>query len=286
MGLTIGSWQIADPRVQSVTLCPMVGGFELIFGLRVPIRAVEAVVRRASIAGSRITVRSNDGEPLSLGFARPERPFELASTAAGSTESHDLYLYLQPGQLAALESVRGTGDLSFEFAASGTGSDEHGEQQVFGDWQHRVPRSDWIGQLRTAGVRDVLMLEVPIPLKHGTDDWRAIAEPLQRAEEQYRSGDYYSCVGSCRTAMEELGVYRYGDEEWAGRALGPLASRSTREDMDKAAREAAVYAVLRHYTHLAHHGPSEGGVFAYTRAEAQFLLGLTAAAAAHAQTGS
>ena len=34
--LTIGSWQIADPRVQSVTLRPMVGGFELIFGLRVP----------------------------------------------------------------------------------------------------------------------------------------------------------------------------------------------------------------------------------------------------------
>lgn len=45
MGLTVGNWQIADPRVQSVTLRPIVGGFELIFGLRVAIRAVEHVVR-------------------------------------------------------------------------------------------------------------------------------------------------------------------------------------------------------------------------------------------------
>ena len=166
--------------------------------------------------------------------------------------------------------LRGTGDLTFEFTASGKGSDEHGEQQVFGDWHHRVSGSDWIGQLRTASARDVLLLEVPIPLKHATDKWRAIAAPLQRAEEQYRSGDYHSCIGSCRTAMEELGIHRYRDREWAGKVLGRLASRSTREDMDKAAREAAVYAVLRHYTHLAHHGLSEGGIPAYTRAEAEF----------------
>ena len=55
--------------------------------------------------------------------------------------------------------------------------------------------------------------------------------------------------------------------------------------MDKPSREAAVYAVVRHYTHLAHHGPSEGGVPAYTRAETQFLLTLAAAAAAHAHAG-
>ncbi len=285
MGLTIGSWQIADPRVQSVTLRPIIGGFELIFGLRVPSRAVENVVRRVSIAGCRITVRPNDGEPRNLGFARPERPIEIASTSWGSTASHDLYLYLQPGQLAALETLRGTGDLSFEFTASGTGSDEHGDQYVFGDWHHRVSRSDWIGQLRTAGARHVLLVEVPIPLDDAADEWRATAAALQRAEEQYRSGDYHSCIGSCRTAMEELGIYRYGDREWAGQALAPLASRSTRSDMDKAARDAAVYAVLRHYTHLAHHGPSEGGVPAYTRAEAQFVISLTAAAAAHAQAG-
>ena len=112
-----------------------------------------------------------------------------------------------------------------------------------------------------------------------------MAEALQRAEEQYRSGDYHGCVGSCRTAMEELGNRMHGDEWWAGNALALLASRSTREGMDKAAREAALHAVLRHYAHLAHHGPSLGGAAAYTCAEAQFVLSLTAAAAAHAEAG-
>ena len=285
MGLTVGSWQMADPRVQGVTLRPIVGGFELVFGLRVPIRAVDNVVRRASVAGARVTVRPDDGEPRILGFARPESPFDISSAFGGSTQSHDLYLYLQPGQLAALEMLRGTGDLAFEFAATGTGSDENGEQYVRGDWRHRVPRSDWIAQLRSAGTRDVLLLEVPIPLTGADDEWRAVAASLQRAEEQYRRGDYHSCIGSCRTAIEELGVYRFRDGEWIGKTLAPLASRPTRDAMDKTAREAAVYAVLRHYTHLAHHGPSEGGVPAYSRAEAHFLISLTAAAAARAQAG-
>lgn len=105
MGLTIGSWQIADPWVQGVTLRPIVGGFELVFGLRVPIRAFENVVRRVSVAGCRITVRPDDGEPRVLGFARPERPFEISSVRGGATESHDLYLYLQPSQLAALARI-------------------------------------------------------------------------------------------------------------------------------------------------------------------------------------
>ena len=285
MGLTVGSWQIADPRVQGVTLRPIIGGFELVFGLRVPIRAVQNVVRRVSVAGTRITVRLDDGEPRTLGFARPERPFDISSAFGGSTQSHDLYLYLQPGQLAALDMFRGTGDLAFEFAATGTGSDENGDQYVSGDWRHRVPRSDWIAQLVGAGAQDVLLLEVPIPLAGADDEWRAVAASLQRAEQQYRRGDYHSCVGSCRTVIEELGAYRFRDGDWIGNTLAPLASRSTRDNMDKAAREAAVYAVLRHYTHLSHHGPSEGGAPAYTRAEAQFLLSLTAAAAAHAQGG-
>ena len=285
MGLTVGSWQIADSRVQGVTLRPMVGGFQLVFGLRVPIRAVENVVRQVSVSGARVTVRSDDGEPRNLGFARPETPFDISSTSGGSTESHDLYLYLQPGQLAALEALRGTDNLSFEFAACGTGFDENGPGYVLGDWRHRVSRSDWIGQLRAAGARDVLLVEVPIPLSGAVGEWRAVAASLQRAEEQYRNGDYHSCVGSCRTAIEELGKYRFRDTEWVRQALGPLGSRSTRDDMDKPSREAAVYAVLRHYTHLAHHGPSEGGALTYTRAEAQFLLSLTAAAATHARAG-
>lgn len=247
MGLTIGRWQIADPRVQGVNLRSTIGGFELIFGLRVPILAVENEVRRVSVAGCRITVRADDDEPRTLGFARPERPFEISSVRAGTTDSQDLYLYLQPGQLAALEALRGAADLTFEFTAYGTGLDEHGVQYVLGNWRHRVPRSDWVGQLRTAGARDVLLLEVAIPLDGTAEEWRAIASSLQLAEEQYRSGDYLGCVGSCRTAIEEVWRYRYQQRQW-GSTLEPLASHAARLEMGKPEREAAVYAVLRHYT--------------------------------------
>lgn len=48
-------------------------------------------------------------------------------------------------------------------------------------------------------------------------------------------------------------------------------------------REASLWAVLRHYTHQAHHGVSEGGAARYSRAEAQFVLTLTAAAVRYAQ---
>ena len=285
MGLTVAGWQIAEPRVQGMTLRPMVGGFELVFGLRVEIRGSGNAVGRASVAGARITVRPDGGEAQALGFARPERPFDITSASDAVTASHDLHLHLQPSHVAALEALRGTGDLSFEFEATGTGSHGNGEQPLLGDWRHRVSRSDWIAQLRSAGARDVLLLEVPVPLNGGGKGWRSMAEALQRAEEQYRSGDYHGCIGSCRTAMEELGIRRHGGKGWAGKALAPLVPRSTREEMDKAAREAALHATLRHYTHLAHHGPSQGGAPTFTRAEAQLVLSLTAAAAAHAQAG-
>ena len=283
MGITIGSWEIADGRVQGVTLHRIVGGFDLVFGLYLTVRNHGSTVRRASIIGARVTVKASEGEAQAMGFARSERPFEVVSRPHVSTSAHDLHLYLQPGQLAALEALRETGDLSFELLASGTGTDEHGEQHVQGHWHSRVSRSDWIQQLRIAGARNVMLLEVPIPLEGVTDGWKGLADGLRRAEEQYRIGDYPSCISSCRTAIEELGAYKYGNRKWANEALQRLGS--DRREMSKGERAAALCAALRHYTHQAHHGPSEGGVSAYTRADAQFAISVTAAAASLAQAG-
>ena len=190
---------------------------------------------------------------------------------------------LQAGQLAALETLRGTGDLNFEFQASGTGTDKNGEQRVQGDWHIRVPRSDWLEQLRNAGARMVLLLEVPLPLANASDDWQNFATALRHAEELYRHGDCRGCIAECRTAIEELGLRRYGDDKWARKSFDHLASN--RRGMSKGDREMALCTVLQHYAHQAHHGPGKGGVPAYTRAEAQFVLSMTAAAAVNAQAG-
>ena len=80
----------------------------------------------------------------------------------------ELHLNLQPGQLAALETRRGTGDLSFEFVASGTDNDENGEQHVHGDWRIRVSRSDWIEKTTQCGCPKLMLLEVSLPLEGNT----------------------------------------------------------------------------------------------------------------------
>ncbi|MEQ9069019.1 MAG: hypothetical protein RLO18_19965, partial [Gimesia chilikensis] len=264
-----------------VTLRPIVGGYELVFGLYVTIHPDETDVRRASIDGARIMLKPSNGGQHSLGFARPEGPFEIIGRQHQSSMTPSLHLYVQPGQVAAIETLRGTGDLNFELLISGSGTDENGEHQVQGEWRINVARSEWIKKLRDAGARNILILEVPLPLQSLSDEWRDIALGLQRAEEQYRNGDYYSCIGSCRTVIQELGHQRFMVEEWTGEPFDRLAN--DRKGMSKSEREAAIWAVLRHYTHQAHHGPSEGGVPDYSRAEAQFILSLTAASVAHAQ---
>lgn len=281
MGLTIGSINLAETRVQGVTLRPLVGGYELIFGLYVTTHAEAQPVRRASIHGARITVKPDGGKGCQLGFARPEGPFEIIAYPHQSSMTPGLYLPLQPGQIAALEVLRGTGDLTFELMMTGAGIDQNGAQQVQEEMRVTVSRSDWIRKLGDAGARDVLLLEVPLPLHPPSEAWDAITASLRRAEQQYRGGDYHSCVGSCRTVIQELGHHRFGDEKWASAPLDRLATG--RNGMSKAEREVSLWAVMRHYTHQAHHGVSEGGAAGYTRAEAQFVLTLTAAAVAHAQ---
>lgn len=149
MGLTVGTWQIANAGVQGVTLRPVIGGYELVFGLDLAVNAFRDGVRRASIIGARVTVRTSEGESQVLGFARPEGPLEVVCRPFSSRETPSLHLYLHPGQLAALEMLRGTGDLSLEFLASGTGIDENGHQHVQGDWRIRLSRSDWIAPRQT-----------------------------------------------------------------------------------------------------------------------------------------
>lgn len=282
MGLTVGSRNIADTRIQGVTLRPLVGCYELIFGLYLNIHADETVSRRASITGARVTLKPSAGGQHSLGFARPEGPFEIVCKPSGSAATPGLHLILQPGQIAAIETLRGTGDLTFELLAVGMGTDENGEHQVQDEWRVTVPRSEWIEKLRSAGARNILLMEVPLPLPPFAGDWKDIAEKLQRAEDQYRNGDYHSCIASCRTVIQELGHLRFNRKEWAGEPLNRLGN--DRNTMSKNEREAALWAVLRHYTHQAHHGSSEGGVPDYSRAEAQFVLSLTAASVAHAQS--
>lgn len=72
MSITVNSRIVAEARIQGVTLRPVVGAYELWFGLDISVNLVNGEPRRVSIIGARVSVRTNAGGLQQIGFARPE----------------------------------------------------------------------------------------------------------------------------------------------------------------------------------------------------------------------
>lgn len=69
-----------------------------------------------------------------------------------------------------------------------------------------VAQSDWLQRLRAAGARDVVLLQVPLPMTEvATETANEMAGHLRRAEAHFGDGDYTACVGACRLAIDALG---------------------------------------------------------------------------------
>jgi hypothetical protein len=274
MSITVNSRIVAEARIQDVTLRPVVGAYELLFGLDLAVNPQYESARRVSVIGARVSLRTDGGGLKQMGFARPELPIDIRQGPYPNRMMPALVLSLQPGQLAALECFRATGDVTFELMASGVGNDENGEQPMQDEWRIKIPRSDWLQKLRGAGARDILLFEVSLPLMDQPKEWAAITRDLQQAEAHFRDGDHRACVALCRTVLDEVGHQKFGKKDWAGPLLDRLATDRT--SMSGGEREAALWAAVRHYAHLAHHGASDGGVTYYSRPEAQLVLTLVA----------
>ena len=204
MVLTIDSRVFADSRIQGVTLHPIVGACELRFGLLIVVGAdTGGGHRRAVVDGARVSVRADGNRRDDLGFACSDRRLEIEVLSHQDRYSPTLSLTLQPGQLAAIEKLRGVGDLHFDLEIMGTGYDRRGASPVQDSLRCHVPRSDWIEKLRAAEARDILLLEVPLPFPERSERWQRVADELLRAENRFRNGDYHACVGTCRTTVEE-----------------------------------------------------------------------------------
>ena len=280
MVLTIDSRVFADAQIQGINLHPVVGAYELRFGLLISVGgAPEAERCRVVIDGARVRMNTCGSDRDDLGFARPDRQIEIVTLPHQHRTAATLSLPLQPGQLVAIEKSRGAGDLQFEVDVMGVGIDKRGPSPVQEALRRGVPRSEWIEKLRAARARDTLLLEVPLPFPERLDRWQNISDELMRAESRFRNGDYHACVSACRVIVDELGCQVFGQVDWVSPSLDRLSS--DRGGMSKNERERAMLATLRHYTHQAHHGHSEGGEVSYSRADAQHILILVASFVAH-----
>lgn len=281
MGLALGGRELARARIQGVSLLPALGGYEMQFVLELAASAyadAADVPRRVAIIGARVAAGATRDDTQRLGFARPEEPFEVTSELRGS-RTHVLHLHLHPGQLSALETLRGAGNLTFDLLLIGAGVSAQHHEQVQDPQRIEVPQSQWIDTLRTADARDIMLMEVPLPLASASERSDEVRTALLRAEVQFRTGDYTACIASCRTVIQQAGQRRHGQLHWARPALDRLAQ--DRKGMSKGERESALWAILREYTHLAHHAAGEGGESDFSRADAQFVLRLTVSAVAH-----
>jgi len=282
MNITVNGRVVAEASIQGATVRPVVGAYEFLFSLNIAMHPQGDYACRIFVVGALVSLRTDRAGVQRVGFAQPQAPIIIKQSTHLARITPALVLPLQPGQVAAIERSRETGDVVFELQMIGVDSDQNGEHLVQNDWRFQVPRSDWLQKLRDAGARDVLLLEVPLPLVDRPKEWETVSNAIQDAEKHFREGDYHACVSSCRIALDELGHLKFGSGDWAGPQLDQLGKN--RNGMTASDRETALWAVVRHYTHLAHHGPSSGGVVHFSRATAQLLLTMVAALIANAQS--
>jgi len=277
MSLSYHHRNIADASVQGIHLKKAVGAYELSASLNLQMQSSdEDEIYYLRVETARLIVKGKSGGEQFIGTLCPYELRMLRTHDFSNRECIDLSLILHPSQVSAIEDIRDGGDLTFNLKIRGQAYLNSDEQRAYDDFSVHVARSNWIQQLKNVGFMDVLLIEVPFPVTELPDQLEAVQHALEEAQRHFVSAEYSSCVASCRTAIQELGHHVFGNEGWAVKTLKQLDENAT--TMAKEDREKALFAVIRHYAHQAHHGEGEGGVRHYTRSEAQMILRMTAAA--------
>lgn len=277
MSLSYNHRNIADASAQGIHLKKVVGAYEVSASLNLQMQSSdEDEIYYLRIETVRLFVKGTSGGEQFIGTLCPYELRMLRTHDFSNRECVDLSLTLHPGQLSAIEDLRDGGDLVFILKIRGQAYLNSDEQRAYDDFSVHMPRSDWIQQLKNISFMDVLLIEVPFPATDLPERLQTVQHALEEAQRHFISAEYSSCVASCRTAIQELGHHVFGKKDWSVKTLKQLDENAPA--MAKEDREKALFAVIRHYAHQAHHGEGEGGVRHYTRSEAQMILRMAAAA--------
>ncbi|MGH6870031.1 MAG: hypothetical protein ACREHE_00870 [Rhizomicrobium sp.] len=234
------------------------------------------------IYGARITVSTPGGPKQDLGIARPELPSRFQQEEYERHATLELKVTLQPSQIMEIEEIRSAQNLYFEldlFAEGGGNTPGNQIVRVQEKLHAEVPRSDWIAQLRSVRALDVLLLEVPMPVENVPSEFQQIAKQLLQAQQMFTDGHFTECIFRCRAVMDALNKAVPPDpvvDLWQ-----KLANAASRKQMTKKERETGIFALVRHYTHLAAH-PGDNEPEQFSRGEARLLMSLSAALVAYA----
>ncbi|EGG94674.1 hypothetical protein IMCC1989_2486 [gamma proteobacterium IMCC1989] len=137
-----------------------------------------------------------------------------------------------------------------------------------------IPREQWLDALKTAGFRQTLLFEVPLPSTSEN-----LAAILSKAQEFIETGHYKDTVMQCRHIIEQIELQR-DDKKQSSEANKKAHDRSQRESMSSIERLLSLREQLKNVCQLGAHGNEE-----FTRSQAKAVLGMTMALMAESTVG-
>lgn len=180
-------------------------------------------------------------------------------------------ILLSSQQLEEIERRRSGGDILLTLSILAEWRDEYNRMHCSDDVTFNINQKEWIDALHQMNYGDFLLYELPLNIEEDTS-LQAAFTAFTSAKEHLYYGNYDDVVAKCRIALESILSTVEDLNEMRQLAKGK------KKYMVKHHRMMHVIDAIHHYTHLAHHLDSNGSIVSYSRTEAVFALGVTAAA--------
>ena len=219
---------------------------------------------------------------LSVSLADPIRPLLLSIPSSDrlikchdfpSSEQIAFEVVLNQEQVNALEVCRQEKDLKLNLGLRALVASGDELLSSFDCTDIAVPREQWLSALKTAGYRNTLLFEVPLP---ATSD--GLATLISKAQEFIETGYYKDAVMQCRHIIEQVESLR--EDKQASDSANNVAHSAERREMSSVDRLLSLREQLKNVCQLGAHGTED-----FTRSQAKAVLGMTMALLAEPTVG-
>lgn len=281
MSLNYSAHIIADARISYVAGVKALGSCTLKINVEFRQPAWDHTIEpaSASVQFGMLSLQGDSGISGELGRAYPDQPVLLTSGPNSITSHQTFSIALSESQMFAIEEVRKGGAVRLKLSLVASGHGQYGNQVIQDDVTYALSLSDWGRILRELGYGDVIVLGVHLPIGREAAQLRSAIDLLHMANRHLVNGEYDAVVSRCRQAIESAQKV-LNDGEATREAMS--AYKRDRQSMTTLQREQMIREVIRHYANPAHHVDSDGDTECYGRADATFLIALTAAAVTRA----
>lgn len=211
------------------------------------------------------------GETSLLGRAYPESPLVIKNQKHPQSLGILFDIFLNSVQLEEIEKIRCGSDIQFTLDIKGSISDEFNETKDSDKVIFRVNQKEWIEALYQMNYGNFILYEMPANFIM-KDSYKSSYKSFIKAKNHLFYGNYDDVVAKCRLALDrilkESDVIKEARRQYCG----------DKKQMKKEARLMNAIDAINHCTQLGHHHDSDHEEVNYTRSEAVFVLGITAAA--------